>query len=198
MVPLDGLAARRLRNGVTALILLAAGRGSRFGGGKLAAGLAGKPLARHAADRLAGLPFTRRIAVCSATTPDLPGFERIDLAPADAPLSRSVAMGIAALDGESAAMIALADMPLVPAAHFAALLTAFDGHAIASMVGSVAMVPAVFGARHFHALQHLAGDRGAGALLRNAPAIDLDPALALDVDTADDLARAEHALRFNG
>lgn len=183
---------------MTALILLAAGRGSRFGGGKLAAELAGKPLARHAADRLAGLPFTRRIAVCSGTTPDLPGFERIELVPADAPLSRSIAIGIAALGDEVAAMIALADMPLVPVAHFAALLAGFDGDAVASKVGSVTMVPAMFGALHFEALQHLAGDRGAGALLRNAPTVDLDPALALDVDTTDDLARAEHAIRFSG
>ena len=179
---------------MTALILLAAGRGSRFGGGKLAAGLAGKPLARHAADRLAGLPFTRLIAVCSCTTPDLPGFERIELTPADAPLSRSIAIGIAALDDEAAAMIALADMPLVPAAHYAGLLASFNGDAIASKVGAVVMVPAVFGSGHFKALQHLAGDRGAGGLLRDAPTLVLDPVLALDVDTPDDLARAERAI----
>lgn len=179
---------------MTALILLAAGRGSRFGGGKLGALLAGKPLARHAADRLAALPFTRMIAVCSGMTPDLPGFDRIALDPADAPLSRSIAMGVEALGDETGVMIALADMPLVPAAHFTALLAAFDGDTVASRVGTVSMVPAVFGARHFAALQMLQGDKGAGALLRDAPTVELEAALALDVDTASDLEQARRAL----
>lgn len=176
---------------MTALILLAAGRGSRFGGGKLGSILAGIPLARHAADRLAALPFTRRVAICSPSTPVLQGFERLMLDPAQAPLSRSIATGIAALGDEPAAMIALADMPLVPAAHFAALLDAFDGDVVASRVNGLAMAPAVFGSSHFPALLRLTGDRGAGALLHGARSIELDPALALDVDTVDDLARAE-------
>lgn len=180
---------------MTALILLAAGRGSRFGGAKLGAALAGKPLARHAADHLAGHVFTRRIAVCSATTPDLPGFERLLLDPVDAPLSRSVAISIAALNAEDAALIALADMPLVPSAHFKMLLERFDGDRLGSRVGDLTMVPAVFGLQHFAALMALDGDRGAGALLRGGPAVTLDPALALDVDTPDDLRVAEAALQ---
>lgn len=179
---------------MTALILLSAGRGTRFGGGKLGAQLGDKPLARHAADRLAALPFTRLIAVCSPATPHLPGFERVALHPADGPLSRSIATGIAALDGEAAALIALADMPLVPTAHFSALLAAFDGNMVASRVQSITMVPAVFGQHHFAALQHLSGDKGAGALLVDAPAIDLDCAYALDIDTADDLTLAEQII----
>lgn len=172
---------------MTALLLLAAGRGSRFGGAKLRADLAGKPLARHVADRLAAIPFTRLVAVCSSTTPDLPGFERVLLDPVDAPLSRSIAIGIAALQGEDAVLIALADMPLVPLVHFEALLTRFDGDRVGSRVGDVTMVPAVFGAKHFTALMALEGDRGAGALLGDAPVVVLDPALALDIDTPEDL-----------
>lgn len=190
MVPLDGPVASHAVSRMTAVVLLCAGRGSRFGGGKLEAVLAGKALVRHAADRLAALPFSRLIAVCSETIPVLPGFERVMLEPADGPLSRSIATGISALDGETSVLIALADMPLVPSAHFLALLAAFDGDVIASRVGTIAMVPAVFGAKHFAALKQLTGDRGAGALLRNVPAMDLNPALALDIDTAMDLERA--------
>lgn len=179
---------------MTALVLLAAGRGTRFGGGKLHAPLAGKPLARHVADRLGSLPFSRLIAVCSNATPDLPGFEMVMLTPADGPLSRSIATGIAALRDDTSVLIALADMPLVPSAHFLALLAAFDGNVVASGVGTLAMVPAVFDARHFAALQNLTGDRGAGALLRTAPRIALDPALALDVDKPDDLLCAERVI----
>lgn len=194
MVTLDGTGVGCAIDRMTALVLLAAGRGTRFGGGKLHAPLAGKPLARHVADRLGCLPFSRLIAVCADATPDLPGFERVMLNPADEPLSRSIAAGIAALRDETSVLIALADMPLVPSAHFQALLAAFDGDVVASGVGALTMVPAVFGARHFAALQNLTGDRGAGALLRAAPRIALDPALALDVDTPVDLPRAERII----
>ncbi|CAH0496917.1 NTP transferase domain-containing protein [Novosphingobium sp. CECT 9465] len=179
---------------MTALVLLAAGRGARFGGDKLGALLAGVPLAHHAAERLAALPFTRRLAICSPSTPFLKGFERVMLDPPGGPLSRSIAIGIAALGDQTAAMIALADMPLVPLAHFTALIDTFDGNVIASRVGDIGMPPAVFGASHFPAMRCLTGDRGAGALLRNARSIALDPALALDVDTVDDLAQAESFL----
>ena len=53
------------------------------------------------------------------------------------------------------------------------------------------MPPAIFGARHFPALTALGGDRGGASHLAGAPVIALDPALALDVDTPEDLARAE-------
>lgn len=195
MVTLDGPVIGWDNHRVTALILLAAGRGSRFGGGKLGAHLSGKPLARHAADRLARLPFSRFIAICSKTTPELPGFERVVLDPVDGPMSRSIAAGIAALRAETSVLVALADMPLVPSSHFDALLVAFDGNLVASCVRTVPMVPAVFGARHFAALQQLTGDRGAGGLLQDAPTVALDPDLALDIDTLDDLKRAEDALR---
>ena len=178
-----------------ALVLLAAGRASRFGGGKLAANLAGKPLALHAGERLAAMAFTRKVLVCSSTTPPIDGFERIQLDPPGAPLSRSIATGLAAIAGTNAVLIALADMPLVPADHFERLIDAFDGVRIGTLVAGRTMVPAIFGAELFPALAALEGDRGAAALLRDAPAIALEEALALDIDTPDDLARAEALLQ---
>lgn len=173
-----------------AVILLAAGRGTRFGGGKLAARLAGKTVIDHVAERLAGVAFSRRIMVCSGTTPAVDGFERITLSPGDAPLSCSIATGVSAVPRESAALIVLADMPLVPATHFSSLIERFDGDRIATRVGGRTMVPALFSKRHFAALSSLEGDKGAAALLRDAPSIPLDEDLALDIDTPDDLARA--------
>lgn len=178
-----------------ALVLLAAGRGSRFGGAKLAALLGGRPLAHHVAESVSALPFVRRIAVCSPMTPDLPGFERVLIDPPDAPLSRSIATGIASVPDAQAVLFALADMPLVPASHFARLIAEFDGNRIATQVGPLTMVPAIFGTSHFPALQSLQGDRGAGALLRNAPSIDLAKDLALDIDRPEDLQRAEDTLQ---
>jgi molybdenum cofactor cytidylyltransferase len=178
-----------------ALVLLAAGRGSRFGGAKLAALLGGRPLAHHVAESLSALPFARRLAVCSPMTPDLPGFERVLIDPPDAPLSRSIATGIASVRDAQAVLFALADMPLVPASHFARLIAEFDGNRIATQVGLLTMVPAIFGASHFPALQSLQGDRGAGALLRDVPSVDLAEDLALDIDRPEDLQRAEDMLQ---
>lgn len=176
-----------------ALILLAAGRGERFGGGKLAATLAGKPLARHAADCLRAIPFAGYFAIVGPDTPPLPGYETTLLDPPGAPQSRSLALGIAAARacGARAVLVALADMPLIPRSHFDAMLGQFNGNLLASLGPDSLMPPALFGARHFIALAALEGDRGAGSLLRDAPTIILPVGTALDVDRPEDLARAQ-------
>jgi molybdenum cofactor cytidylyltransferase len=176
-----------------ALVLLAAGRGERFGGGKLAADLGGKPLARHAADSLRTIGFCAHIAVTGPATPPLPGYTTVLLDPPGAPQSRSLALGVAAAQavGAQAVLIALADMPLVPATHIAAMIAAFDGDRLASRGPHSLMPPVLFGAHHFAALCAQGGDRGAGPLLRGAPALPLSADGALDVDCAEDLARAQ-------
>jgi molybdenum cofactor cytidylyltransferase len=178
----------------TAVVLLAAGRGARFGGGKLAALLTGRPLAHHAAAACAALPFAHRFVVRTPATPSLDdfGFVPLDLAPPDAPLSRSIAIGTAAARATEvdAILLALADMPFVPAAHLRALLAAFDGDRIGSCVGDRPLPPAVFARRHFGDLLRLTGDRGAQSLLRDAPHVELSPDAAVDIDTIDDLDRA--------
>ncbi len=179
-----------------ALVLLAAGCGQRFGGAKLAAPLAGKPLARHAADMLRTFDFALHGAVIGPTTPELPGYATILLDPPGAPQSRSLALGVAAAvqSGASAVLVALADMPLVPRAHIEALIAGFDGDRLASRAPASVMPPVLFGAQHFAALSTLDGDRGAGALLHNAPTLLLPGQAALDVDTSEDLALAQALL----
>jgi len=179
-----------------ALIVLAAGRASRFGGGKLSALLAGKPVIAHVAAATAALPLAHRILIAAPAVPALPGFTRVTLDPPNAPQSRSLALGVAAAQEAEAdaVLIALADMPLVPAAHFAAMLAAFDGDRLTSICNGQPLPPALLGARHFPALLALTGDRGAGALLRDAPALALTAAQALDIDTPEDLARAQALL----
>lgn len=180
----------------TALVLLAAGRASRFGSAKLAAMLGDRSLARHAADRFATLPLRAHIAVTGPHTPPLPGYARVALDPPDAPQSRSLALGIAAARdaGAQAVLIALADMPFVPLTHVEALFARFDGDRIASLGPQSPMPPALFGAHHFAALAALTGDRGASALLRDAPGIPLPASAALDIDRPEDLVMAQGLL----
>lgn len=192
----DGMAAPDFA--AMAVVLLAAGRGERFGGAKLVADLSGQPVACHAAAMLASLPFAHRFVVSGPHTPDLAqfGLRVLPLDPPGAPQSRSLAMGVAAAQaaGATAVLVALADMPLVPAAHVRALVTAFDGDRIASRADGVMMPPAIFGARHFATLTELSGDKGAGRLLAGAPFVELATAAALDIDHPQDLARASQLL----
>ncbi|MBX9884139.1 MAG: NTP transferase domain-containing protein [Novosphingobium sp.] len=182
-----------------ALVLLAGGQSTRFGGPKLLAPLGSKPLALHAAEMLAALPFAARYAVIGPHVPDLAalGFATIPLTPPGAPQARSLALGVAAAQagGGRAVLVALADMPLVPPAHILALVRHFDDDRIASEADGVTMPPAIFGASHFPALTALAGDRGGAARLTGAPTVPLDPRFALDVDRPEDLARAEALLQ---
>lgn len=181
-----------------ALVLLAGGQSQRFGGPKLLAPLAGKPLALHTAEMLAALPFASRYAVVGPQVPDLSalGFQCVPLQPEGAPQARSLALGVAAAQagGARAVLVALADMPLVPEAHIRALIAQFDGDRIATSADGVTMPPAIFGAQHIAALTALDGDRGAAVRLNGAPTVALDPHLALDVDRPEDLARAEALL----
>lgn len=177
-----------------ALVLLAGGQSARFGGPKLLAPLGSKPLAFHAAEMLAALPFAARYAVIGPDVPDLAalGYSCVALEPPGAPQARSLALGVAAAQagGAQAVLVALADMPFVPEAHIRALVGAFDGDRIATSADGVTMPPALFGAAHFAALAALDGDRGGAARLKGAPAIALDATLALDIDRPEDLVRA--------
>jgi molybdenum cofactor cytidylyltransferase len=185
-----------------AVVLLAAGRSSRFGGAKLAADLGGSALALHPAETLARLDIALRIAVVSSETPSLAalGFDCVMLEPVGAPLSQSLRHGVAqaVANGASAVLVALADMPLIPLAHFQALLNGYaglaDGNGIATRANAIAMPPAVFGPGLLAGLQNRDGDRGARSLLKDLPTIELAPDLAIDVDTPADLARAEQLL----
>jgi molybdenum cofactor cytidylyltransferase len=185
-----------------AVVLLAAGRGSRFGGGKLAATLAGRPLVHHAAALFVELPFARRFVVRGPETPALDdfGFEALDLDPPGAPLSRSIAIGVAAARdaGVEAVVVALADMPFVPMSHLRALLAGFDGDRITSSTEDRVLPPAIFGRGRFDELTRLDGDRGAHRLLSAAPRIALSIDDASDVDTAEDFDRARDRLRRSG
>lgn len=180
---------------IVAAVLLAAGRSTRFGAAdKIAAELDGLPLGLHAARTIAGLPLALRYVVTGAAPRDYPGFEIVPNDRPEAGLSRSIALGVASARaaGAQAMLIALADMPYVPAAHFRRLIERADGPAalVASTDGGHRTSPAVFGADWFDDLAALSGDRGARDLLQRGSAVSAAPGDLLDVDTPDDLVVA--------
>ena len=93
--------------------------------------------------------------------------------------------------GAAGVLIALADMPLVTAAHVLRLFDAArDDHTVvASSSGRNPMPPALFGAGMFDVLLALDGDRGARDLVRSGRHVAVPPAELTDVDTPEDLER---------
>jgi len=183
------------------LVLLGAGRGERFGGGKLAADLGGRTVLDHAAAPLLALPLGRRVMVAAPGGTVPTGFAGVILVDAGLPQSASLALGVGALGTEDldGILIALADMPLVPLAHYGALLARFDRtraicSAVSSAGGGARLPPALFPLADRAALLGQHGDRGARGLLAGADAVAADEADLIDIDRPEDLARAADLL----
>ncbi|ABC64334.1 nucleotidyltransferase family protein [Erythrobacter litoralis] len=177
-----------------AVALLAAGLSHRFGvTDKLAAPFRGKPLGLHAAHTLAGLPFAHRwMIVRSAEQSVDDGFTGVINPDAAQGMGTSVALAARMAEEveAEALLIALADMPLVPAVHFAELLERASPEAIlASHNGTSPSPPALFGRKHLATLRKVSGDEGARMLLKSAEIVSCDPAWLVDIDTPEALQR---------
>ena len=202
-----------------AAILLAAGRSARFAasGGqeatKLAALVAGKPLARYAAE--AALASSARPVVVvtghareavEAALHGLP-LRFVDNPAFASGLASSLKAGLAALPAEiGGAVVRLADMPAVAPALIDRLAAAF-----AAAPDALAAIPLAEGRRGnpvlltralFPAVAALEGDEGARCLLAGLPServVEIptdDDGATLDIDTPDALAAAR--LKFGG
>jgi molybdenum cofactor cytidylyltransferase len=104
-------------------------------------------------------------------------------------MAASIACGVAAVEGEVEGVVLMAcDQPAVTAGHLRAVV---DGGVVtASKYAGRLGVPAYFPAASFEDLMELRGDAGARELLKSARSVEL-PGGELDVDTAEDLQRAQ-------
>jgi CTP:molybdopterin cytidylyltransferase MocA len=178
--------------------LLAAGSSRRFGDAdKLAQPFRGRMLGEHAAAAMPVEHFAAGGAWVIASHVGHPcepawrnaGFDIAlnQLAGEGMGTSVSAAAGIASRANFDAILIALADMPLVPREHFAALIGAMSGPAdiICSTGGQSPMPPAIFGSDHFGALAKLSGDTGARGTLAKGRAITCPAGWLIDIDTPE-------------
>ena len=181
----------------TVLVLLAAGRGTRFGdiGCKLDEHFLGRPLGLHVVHALEACLFRERVAVTGTAAIDYAAHGFRVLANDDPALGMagSVKIGVAYADsiGAEAVLIALADMPRVTAAHIHRLFDAYRGpdSVVASSDGNDPKPPAIFGSDQFNFLLNLNGDEGARDLVRAGRHVIASPAELIDVDTPEDLER---------
>jgi molybdenum cofactor cytidylyltransferase len=192
-----------------AIVLLCAGRGTRFGPEpKLLSLLDGKPLVRHAAEAAVASGFGPVVVVLGAQIPRIRGtLDGLALDIVENPLhadglSTSLRVGLGALPAEvEAVIVMLGDMPRIRPGHLHGLATAFR----AADPRPAAIVPVHAGrrgnpvllnrARLGTALAGLSGDHGAGPMLAGRDdviEIEMDEAVRQDVDTPaalEDLAR---------
>ncbi|MGL4636813.1 MAG: NTP transferase domain-containing protein [Beijerinckiaceae bacterium] len=187
-----------------AAILLAAGQGTRMGGGKMTAHLGGKALVRHAAEAVEAVGFPAFITVvghdAANVSEALAGVETSLVNNPDyaTGMSSSLKAGIAAVpETAGAVLVMLGDMPSVTPAIIKRLLDAFSGHpealAIVPTVAGQRGNPVLLSRKLFGEIAKLKGDAGARKLLDAVGegvievSID-DAAVLLDVDTSEALA----------
>ena len=187
-------------------ILLAAGAGSRFGGRKLLAPFRGRPLIEAALCKLRGAPVDEIIVVIGAEGERLRSIStaygaRVAENPNWAKgMSTSVRAGLQACGPETrAAVVSLADQPLIDAEAVRRLVEAFECGAEVAVAtyGGEPRNPVLFARGAWPLLEReLAGDKGARAILKRCPELVKevpcdDVADPADVDTVEDLQRLE-------
>ena len=176
-------------------ILLAAGRGTRFGGGKLLAGLAGERVGTVACRHLVvALPrviaVVRPDDVALAAALGSAGARIVRCANADEGMGASLACGVAATNGAAGWVVALADMPWILPSTVARVAAAVaDGAPVAApFYRGKRGHPVGFSSACYAALAALAGDEGAKSVV----AAHRDSLARIDVDDAGTLTDIDH------
>ncbi len=185
-------------------ILLAAGDGSRLGQPKATVELAGSTLAERGVALLRAGGADPVIVVTGAVPVELPGVVSVHNPDWMSGMGSSLAAGLRALaGGAAAAVIALADQPLVGAAAVRRLIAA---HASGATVAVAAYAgqprnPVLIDRVHWPAVIEMAtGDAGARTFLRAHPDLVTlvecgDTGSPDDIDTPADLARVRERAR---
>lgn len=186
-----------------AAVVLAAGAGSRFGGGKLLALIEGRPVLQHVLDRLAEAGVDDVVAVLGDDAEALEAAiewrraRRIRNPDPGRGLSSSVRLGVETLDGDvDGALFVLGDQPLVSVETIRALLDASHDPARPIVVpvyaGDGGRNPVLLGRAAFGLVADAKGDRGLGPVIAAHPGLVHEvrvdaPGGNPDIDTRSDL-----------
>jgi len=190
-------------------ILLAAGEGSRLGRPKALVELGGQTLAERGVALLRAGGADPVLVVTGAAAVEIDGARAVHNPDWRSGMGSSLAAGLRALDetdetGSGAAVIALADQPLVGAEAVRRLIAAYQAGAsvaVAAYAGKPRN-PVLIAREHWAAVTELAaGDTGARPFLRAHPELVTlvecgDTGSPDDVDTPEDLARVRTATTF--
>ena len=189
--------------GRVAAVVLAAGAGARFGGGKLLASLEGRPILQHVLDRLAASGVNEVVAVLGDDADEVErsiewgAVRRVRNPDPGLGLSSSLRVGIGALaPSVGSALIVLGDQPRLPPRAIRALLDAGVGDERSIVVpvygDDEGRNPVLLGRAAFGLVAETSGDRGLGPLIAAHPELVREIPIRVeggnpDVDTRADL-----------
>jgi CTP:molybdopterin cytidylyltransferase MocA len=194
-------ACAKMADAAPLVAVLAAGKGARFGGGKLDAECAGKPLGQWGIDAVAAAGLVPGIIITGATPPAFAAQSQkqgwgLCVNP-EASKGQGTSLALAAQIAQARGadlLVLLADMPLIVPSHLVALVRAGGAAATLYSHGSPKGelgVPALLPHAMLAPFTQLAGERGGAAALREIAglrAIDAPSDMLRDVDTPGDLA----------
>jgi len=154
-------------------VLLAAGRGERFGGNKLLVDYGGRSMISCAIDamRFCGAQRFAAVVSCSETA-DIAkacGLEVIWNGSPEKGQSYSICLGVSAMLEMDAVLLMAADQPRLTGASLARLADQYrhSGRGLACLCDETHRGnPAVFSSAYYQKLLSLSGDRGAKGILR--------------------------------
>jgi molybdenum cofactor cytidylyltransferase len=195
-----------------AVVVLAAGCGSRFGGRKLVASFLGRPLLQHAIDAACGsiaLSCVLVVGADSETIVDCVDTRRCSVVQNDAwreGIASSIRSGLACALDAGACCFLLGDQPFVTSRDLDLLfgyekgVAALDGRPpiVALRAGRIWGAPMLFPRQDFPALANLTGDHGAKRYAQSQSehvrfVKAHNPRAFYDIDSPSDLfAAAEH------
>jgi molybdenum cofactor cytidylyltransferase len=193
---------------VIVALVLAAGKGTRFGGPKVLAPLAGVPVVRHATERICQAAVDRVIVVAGKehdrigrAVSGLPVQLVVNPDP-EAGMAASLRTGLLAVPQETEAiLVALGDQPLVDPGLVDRMVAAWRGNRgriVVPEYGGERGNPVLFDASLRPELMLVEGDRGARGIIDkhdlDVYRLRVDGPPPLDVDNADDLAALERQL----
>lgn len=179
-------------------ILMAAGASSRFGSDKLAVDLDGRSLLRRACE---AVPREKLSKVCIVTARAEGislaaefGFQHVLNDRPEAGASRTVQLGLEAIQPCDAALFMTADQPLLRSSTVSRLIGAWleqPKHIAALAHAGARGNPCLFPARYFPELLALEGECGGSAVIRRHPdallLVEAEASELLDVDRRSDL-----------
>jgi molybdenum cofactor cytidylyltransferase len=191
-----------MRDGRVAGVVLAAGSSSRLGSNKLLIDLGGETIVHRAARRALEAGLAPVIVVLGFEADRvMEALQKLDVVAAVNPdhtrgMHSSVRVGITRVPADcEAAVVILADMPLVTSAMSAGLVARFRSGTeplVISLYGDVQAPPTLYARALFPALA--AAGKGGGRLVvrdhrEEAAALEWPPALLADLDRPEDLER---------
>lgn len=192
------------------IIVLAAGRGSRFGGAlhkleqPLGSGTVLGSALRHAIESQLPVVVVTTAALAPLVGRQMATRDIVVLSAGEAArgMGYSIGVGVGERSGAPGWLILPGDMPLVRPGSLLAVASALEQHPIAyAQHRGRRGHPVGFGAELYSELVQLDGDEGARRLLARFPshAVELDdPGVLQDVDTPTDLGTVQAALHAAG